>query len=97
MGWKELVGGRRGGLDGEDVDTALGLLELDLAVDEREERPIAAGADIATGDELGAALADQDGTGGDKFAAEGFDAQATCIAIAPVARTALTFFMSHSA
>jgi len=36
-----------------------------------------AGADIATGDKLGAALADQDATSRHKFAAERLDAQPT--------------------
>lgn len=92
-----LVGSGGGGLNGHNIDASLGLFELDLAINEGEEGPIAAGADIATGDELGAALADQDAASRDKFAAERLDAQPTCIAIAPVARTSLTFFMSHSA
>jgi len=80
-----LVGGGCDGLNRHDIDASLGLFELDLAINEGEEGPIAAGADIATGDKLGAALADQDAASRYKFAAERLDAQPTCIAITPVA------------
>ena len=39
-------------------------VKTDFAVDQGEEGPIAAGAHILTGDKFGAALANEDATGG---------------------------------
>src|SRR5271154_6152985 len=81
---------------GQDVHLAVRLVELHGAVDEREERVIAADADVRAGTEPGAALADQDVAGDDRFAAKFFHAEALADAVAPVAYAALTFLMRHS-
>ena len=44
-------------------------LELDDAVDLREQRPVAADADVLAGVKLGADLTNQDAAGGDDLAA----------------------------
>ena len=49
----------------EDVHLAVDAVELDHAVDEREERVIAAHADVRAGAETRAALANQDVAGDD--------------------------------
>jgi hypothetical protein len=71
------------------------LVKGDFPVHEREERPIAAGADVFARDELRAALPDDDAAGGDRFAAVGFHAQPLADAVATVADAALTFLMCH--
>src|SRR5439155_16105299 len=78
-----------------DVDAAALAVEAHLAVHEREDRVIAAEADVAAGQELRPALADDDVAGDDRLAAECFDAEALADAVAPVLDGALTFFMSH--
>src|SRR5277367_1871717 len=80
----------------QDVDPAVDAVELDHAVDEREERVIAAHADVRAGMETRAALANNDVARDDFLAAEFFHAEALADAIAPVAYAALTFFMRHS-
>jgi hypothetical protein len=47
------------------VNAAVGAVELDLAVHQREEGPIAAGSDVIAGAEFGAALADDNAAGSD--------------------------------
>src|SRR5207302_4355247 len=82
LSWSTLIVGRsRGGLD---VNPFARFVELDLAVDQREQGPVAACADVLAGDEFGAALADQDAARGDKFAAEPFYAESFADAVAPV-------------
>lgn len=61
------------------------LVELDGAVRESEQGPIAAGADVGTGGELGTALADQDAAGGHELGTVCLDAQTLADAVAPVA------------
>ena len=78
------------------VDAMAVLVEEHLAVDEREERPIAARADIVTGDELRPALAHQNAARRDHFAAKSLHAEALADAVASIANTALTFFMCHN-
>src|SRR6478735_5617660 len=56
-----------------------------VPVDQREQRVVLADADVAAGVELGAALAHDDGTGADQFAAERLDAQHLRLRIAAVA------------
>jgi hypothetical protein len=89
----KLVAGGRGG--GDDVHPAALLLELHVAIDQCEEGPIAASADVLAGVILRAALADDDAAGRDEFAAEGFDAQTLRMTVATVAAAAATFFMCH--
>jgi len=80
----------------DDVDALAVLVELDLAVDKRKERPIAAGADIRAGRKFRAALADDDAARGDELAAVAFYAKPFAGAVASVANAALTFFMCHN-
>jgi len=81
---------------GDDIDAVAAFIEGDLAIGEGEQRPIATGADVLTGDELRAALADEDAAGGDELAAKSFYSEAFADAIAPVPDAALTFFMCHN-
>ena len=84
-----------GGGFSHHIHAAAAEIELDLAVGEREERPVAAGADVLAGDEFAAALADDDATGADKSAAKFFYAEPFADAVAAVPYAALTFFMCH--
>src|SRR3989442_10703393 len=89
---KLIVRRSRGGLD---IDPLALFVELHLAVDQGEQCPIAAGADVLAGDEFGAALADQDAARGDKFAAEPFYAESFADAVAPIMDAAAAFFVCH--
>src|SRR4029079_6967690 len=66
-----------------------------LAVDQREERVVAADADVRASVELGAALANDDRAGRDDLAAEHLDAEHTEPRVAAVARRAAAFFLCH--
>lgn len=79
--------------DGYDGDFAA--FEDDLAVAEGEEGVVAAAADVETGGERRAALADEDRAGGDRLTVEAFDAEELGIAVATVACGALSLFMCH--
>lgn len=72
------------------------LVEFHLAVGEREERPVAAGADVLASFKFCAALADDDAAGGDEFAAKCLYAETLADAVATVADAALTFFVCHN-
>jgi hypothetical protein len=80
---------------GDDVHAAALLVKLDLAIREGEQRPVATDTDVLAGDELAAALADDDAAGGDEFATKSFYAEALAYAIAAVLYATLTFFMCH--
>ena len=85
-------------LEREDADDAAAravVLELDRAVDLREQRVVLAEADVQAGTEPAAALAHEDRSAGDDVAVEPLDAEALRIAVAPVAGTALTLFCCH--
>ena len=58
--------------------------ELDRAVDLRKQRVVLAEADVQTGTEPPAALADEDRSAGDEVAVVALDAQALRVAVAPV-------------
>src|ERR1044071_6406530 len=92
--WGLGLGGFFGG-PGLNADAAPGFIEVNGAIDEGEERPIASGADIEAGVEFGSALADDDAAGGDDLTAEAFYAQTFADAVASVANTALTFLVCH--
>src|SRR6266700_7094009 len=79
----------------EHVDAPTAFVEPDLTVHESEQRPIASGAHVLAGEELGAALADQDAAGGHELAAESFHPKPLADAVAAIADTALTFLMCH--
>ena len=66
------------------VDPATILVEADFAVAEREQRPIAGGADVGAGDEAGAVLADDDAAGGHELATECFYAEALTVGITTI-------------
>jgi hypothetical protein len=70
-------------------------VEIDFAVHQREERPIAARADILARFELRAALPDDDAAGGDGFSAKFLHAEPFADAVAAVADAALTFLVCH--
>src|ERR1035437_6997339 len=73
----------RGGF-GLHIHTPAVLVEGDFAVHEREERPVATGADVFTRDKLRAALPDNDAAGGDRFAAKRFHAEPFADAVAAI-------------
>ena len=72
-----------------DADMHFAALEFDAAVGEGEEGVVTADADVEAGLELGAALADDDGAGGDDLPAVGFDAAVLRVAVAAVAGRSL--------
>src|SRR5581483_4927158 len=94
------AGRGRGRGDRVDADLlAVGLLpplELDLPVDQGVDRVVLAHPDVAAEAELRAALADDDVAGADELAAELLDAEALRVRVAPVARGADAFLVSHS-
>src|SRR5690606_355317 len=69
--------------------------ELDLAVDQREQRVVATEADARTRMELGTALADDDVAGLDGLAAVDLHAQVLRVGVAAVARGTYALFMCH--
>ena len=94
IGWRKLIL-RGGGFRHNDIHAAAVLVELHLAVGEREQRPVAAGADIFARDKFAAALADDDAARADDLPAKFFYAQPFADAVATVANATLTFFMCH--
>jgi hypothetical protein len=81
--------------DRVDIDPSPAAIETDVAVDQRENRVIAAKADIFTRQKFRAALADNDVSGHDQLAAESFYTEPFTDAVAAILNTALSFFMSH--
>src|ERR1043165_7748134 len=69
--------------------------EFHRAGHEREEGVVLAHAHAVTRPELGAALAHDDRTGVDRFAAELLHAETAARGVAPVARGAAGFLVSH--
>src|SRR3954453_607838 len=91
--WRWLLGGFRHRLH-RDVDLAFGLaLELHVAIDQGEDRVVAAEADIGAGPDLGPALPDDDVAGEHGLAAVLLDAEAPAGGVAPVARGAACFLV----
>jgi len=84
-----------GGLGGDDGHTAVSLVELDRAILEGKEGPIAAGADVLASVQLGAALTDDDIASNDLLAAKDLNAEALAVAVATVAGGSLSFLMCH--
>ena len=87
------LGSRDGGRI--DVDATIAFIEANLAVGESEEGVIATHADVGASMEAGAALADDNGSCGNGFATEAFDAESLTAAIASVAGRSLSFLMGH--
>src|ERR1700688_2435076 len=69
--------------------------EGDLAIDEREQRVVLAHTDVGPGMYLGAALANDNGARGDRFAAVGLHAEPLGMGIAAIAGAAACFFVCH--
>ena len=84
-----------GNLNGVDIHTTTGAVEANLAVDERKDGVVATEADVATGKELCATLADDDVTGDDSLVTEFLHAEALADAVASVLDASLSFFMCH--
>src|SRR5205823_6234856 len=64
-------------------------------VDQREQGPVASGADIPAGNEFRPALPDEDAARRHGFAAKPFYSEPFADAVASVAVTAAAFFVSH--
>src|SRR5688572_7129767 len=82
---------------GEFADVDLAALELHGAVLQREDRVVAAEADVEAGLKLRAALADDDRAGRHGLAAVGLHAAVLRVAVAAVLGRALSLLMSHNA
>ena len=80
----------------DHINPATAFLKSHLAVSQCKQCPVAAGADVGAGDELGAALADDDAAGGDEFSAKPFHTEAFAVAVPSVTDTALPFFVCHT-
>ena len=80
---------------GLHVDAAALFIEQDLPVGQREQCPIASGANICARDEFRAALADQNAPGRDVLAAKFFHSKPFADAVPPIANASLSFFMCH--
>jgi hypothetical protein len=90
-----LLGGCRHGADADEAAMLTLVAELDDAVDLREERVVAADADVHARVEAGTALANENRSTGNELTGETLDAEHFRLRIATVARRALSFFMSH--
>ena len=71
------------------------VLEADLAVNLGEQRVIFAQPDVQAGFKAATLLPDEDRPAGDEVAVMALDAEPLGVAVAPVAGTALPFFVSH--
>jgi hypothetical protein len=80
---------------GLHIDAAALFVEQDPPVNQREQCPIASGADVLAGDEFRAALTHQNAPGRDLLAPEFFHAEPFADAIPPIANASLSFFMCH--
>jgi hypothetical protein len=78
-----------------DIDSSSAAIETDAAVDQRENRVIAAEADILTRQKLRAALTDDNVASHDALTAESFYTEPLADAVAAILNAALSFFMSH--
>src|SRR5215470_11730624 len=95
-GWERLFGGLSRRRQHVHFDLAArARAERHHAVDGREQRVVAADADILSGIHLGAALTNQDVAGEDLLAAVALHAQALAVRVAAVARGAACFLVCH--
>src|SRR5262249_32197174 len=85
-----------GGLDTDELPLASTIAEVNHAGDFREQRVVLAETDVLAGFDASAALANDNRSAGDQLAAKGLHAQPLRVGIAPVFRTAKTFFMCHN-
>ena len=72
---------RGGGRLGDDVHAAALEIEQNLAVGEREQRPVAAHTHVLARDKLAAALADDDAASGHNRAAKFFHAETFAVTV----------------
>src|SRR5262245_14049454 len=97
--WRR-CGPLRGGWGRNDAGAAAVLAEAFVdhaAVDQREEREVAAHADVRAGVDARAALPDEDVAGAHLLARVDLDPAPLPLAVAPVAGAALTFLVRHYA
>jgi hypothetical protein len=78
-----------------NINPAAAFIESDLAVNQREQRPIATCSHVAARDKLCAALPHNDASGPNELATESLDSEALAYAIASVTNTSLTFLVCH--
>src|SRR4029077_16416612 len=78
-----------------DIDTTPAAIEANAAVDERENRVVATESNVLARKELGAALANDNVAGQNRFAAKSFYTETLADAIAAVLNAALSFLMCH--
>ena len=93
-----LVADREGNLfrrDWIDIDAPSAAIESDAAIDERENCVIAAEADVFARQKFCAALAHDNVSGDNRFAAESFYAETFADTVSAVLNTALSFFVCH--
>src|SRR5512138_2302871 len=82
-------------VDADEPSARAVVLELHAAADLREQRVVLAAPHVEPGQELAPALAHEDRPAGDDVAVEPLHAETLRVAVAAVARRALTFLMSH--
>jgi hypothetical protein len=84
-----------GGYDADELAHPAAIAKFDHARDLRKQRIVFAETDVHTRLNARAALPDNDGSAGHQLSAEGLHAEALRVGIAPIFRTASTFFMRH--
>jgi hypothetical protein len=77
------------------VDPMTALVEQDLSIDERKQRPIAARAYILTGNKSRATLPHQNAACCNVLASKALHAEAFANTVASVSNASLTFLMCH--
>src|SRR5919197_2765553 len=82
-------------VDADALALARGLLETNLAVDQREERVIAAHPHVGPGPHGGPALADEDGPGRDPLPVAALHAEPPARAVAAVPRATHSLLVCH--
>jgi len=85
-------GSNRGGVD---IDASAFSVKPDVSVDQSVQRVVVSAPDVTSGVVLGADLADDNGTGGNHFAAELLNATSLGVAVTAVSAAALAFLMCH--
>ncbi len=98
FGYTALAENREGKLfrrDRVDIHAATATIETNVAVNERENRVIAAETDVFARLKFRAALANNNVAGQNHLTAKSFYAESLADAIATVLNAALSFFMCH--
>jgi hypothetical protein len=78
------------------IYAAAAFIKSHLAINQREQRPIASRADIVAGKKFRPPLADNNAACGHELTSETFYAQPFADAIAPITDASLSFFMCHN-